>query len=164
MVYMSFRLKIKVVKAGGEKGKWVQSNKGEIIFTYDEAEKKMGLTRPRFQRCLDALVELGFIDITHHGNGLRGDCSKYDISERWREYGKPEFVEMRRPKGSKGFGFKSKNKGNKTELSYTDVTSPSNADVTYHGPHNDVQETPALLRVNGNIIQHHFENNGQLSK
>ena len=67
-------------------------NNGEIMFTYDEAEKKFGIPRSTFSRTIDQLVSLGFIDIAHHGGGLMKDCSKYGVSERWRDYGKEEFV------------------------------------------------------------------------
>ena len=40
--------------------------------------------RSTFCRSLSQLIELGFIDITHHGGGMMKDCSKYGISERYR--------------------------------------------------------------------------------
>jgi len=77
------------MKKVGHKGteKWFIENNGEIVFFYTEALNKYGITKPRFQRAVDELVEKGFIDITHHGGGVKGDSSTYAISERWQDYG-----------------------------------------------------------------------------
>lgn len=64
--------------------------------TYTEAEK-WGITRPTFFRTLESLVACGFIDPVEKG-GRRGDgmsCSKFRHSDRWRDYGKPKFKEIR---------------------------------------------------------------------
>ncbi len=109
-VYFDFRLKLqwKPVKPSkpAQRGKeWVPTNNGELIYTYGEA-KKNGFNPPRFRDALDELVEKGFIDITHSGGGIEGDCSKYAVSERWRKYGKEDFEELIRPKDlRKGRGF-----------------------------------------------------------
>ena len=71
-------------KRTGRKTEYLFVNNGELEYTYKEAEAK-GITRPRFRNGIDQLVERGFIDITHQGSGgVRGDKSKYAISERWR--------------------------------------------------------------------------------
>jgi hypothetical protein len=76
-VCLLFLRRRKMVKLGRKgKEKWVISNDGEIVFPYAEAEKKFGITRPRFQRALDQLVEHGFIDIAHPGGGMVKDISK----------------------------------------------------------------------------------------
>lgn len=79
-------------------------NNGEIQFTYQEAEER-GVTRPRFARAIDQLVELGFIDIARAGSGLHKDATQYGISDRWKEYGTDEFVAMKRPKRKLHYGF-----------------------------------------------------------
>jgi len=86
---------------------WMITNNGEIIFTYIEA-LKLGFTRPKFKRAIDQLIECGFIDIEHHGGGLMKDCSKYAISNRWKLYGTDDFIQKKRPKDTRGLGFKSK--------------------------------------------------------
>ena len=67
------------------------------------------MVRSTFCRSISQLVEFGFIDITHHGGGLLKDCSKYAVSERWREYGKEGFIKQSRPNDTRGLGFTKKN-------------------------------------------------------
>ena len=86
---------------------WQITNNGEIVFTYNEAEK-LGFTRPKFKRALDQLIEYGFIDIEYHGGGMMKDFSKYAISDRWKLFGTDEFIKKIRPKDTRGLGFKSK--------------------------------------------------------
>ena len=101
-----YRRKVKQVPTKVGRGKeWIISNNGEIFFTYDEAENNFGIPRSTFRRAIDQLVDLGFIDITHHGGGMMKDASKYAISERWKEYGKKEFLKKPRPKDARGLGF-----------------------------------------------------------
>lgn len=59
-------------------------------FTYSEAQK-LGFARRTFSDIIEDLIAKGFIDITEQG-GKRGcgfSNSKYKLSERWRNYGKP---------------------------------------------------------------------------
>ena len=108
-VYLLFLRRRRMVKLGRKgKEKWIIENNGEIVFPYAEAEKKFGITPPRFQRALDQLVEHGFIDITHSGGGMLRDISKYSISSRWMDYGTSKFIEKQRPKDTRGLGFKKK--------------------------------------------------------
>jgi len=101
-----YRRKVTQVPTKVGKGKqWIISNNGEILFTYDEAENNFGIPRSTFRRAIDQLVDLGFIDITHHGGGMMKDASKYAISERWKEYGKKEFLKKTRPIDTRGLGF-----------------------------------------------------------
>ena len=87
-----YRRKVTQVPTKVGRGKeWIISNNGEIFFTYDEAKNNFGIPRSTFRRAIDQLVDLGFIDITHHGGGMMKDASKYAISERWKEYGKKEW-------------------------------------------------------------------------
>lgn len=70
---------------------------GIFDFTYSEAEK-CGFARRTFSRAIDDLIEKGFLDIVKQG-GKRGcgmSNSKYKLSSRWVDYGKPCFI--RRPR------------------------------------------------------------------
>ena len=108
-VYLLFLRRRRLVKLGRTgKQRWVIENNGEIVFPYAEAENKFGITRPRFQRAIDQLVEHGFIDIVHLGGGMVKDISKYAISTRWLDYGTENFLEKHRPKDTRGLGFKKK--------------------------------------------------------
>jgi len=107
-VYLRF-LKKRKMSMQGRSGKeqWVQTNNGELVFTYSEAQKELGLPKSTFMNCLDRLIEVGLIDIAHSGSGgKKGDVSLYSISQRWRKYGTPAFVEKRRPRDKRaGRGF-----------------------------------------------------------
>jgi DNA-binding PadR family transcriptional regulator len=104
LVYFDFRMKCRVQQSKGKLGRghsWHIVNNGQIEYTYGEAEKK-GISRPSFMRGLTELTEKGFIDITHSGSdGVKGDKSKYVISERWRDWGTDRFVEKTRPKDTR---------------------------------------------------------------
>ena len=98
-----YRRQVTQVPTKEGRGKeWIISNNGEIFFPYDEAKNNFGIPRSTFRRAIDQLVDLGFIDITHHGGGMMKDASKYAISERWRDYGKEEFIKKSRRKDTKG--------------------------------------------------------------
>jgi len=113
IVYLIFRTKCRIDKLQGKPGKRrrVIVNNGEIVFTYVEALKKYGITTPRFKRAIDELLAKGFIDIAATGMGVHKVTTYYAISDRWREYGMPEFKGARRPKRSRNYpGFKRGNK------------------------------------------------------
>ena len=115
-VLLEFFKRRKMVETSnrGKNKKWIISNNGEIIFTYDEAYKKFGMARSTFRSCLDQLVEVGFINIAHAGGGLMKDCSNYEISDRWEKYGKEKFINKSRQKDTRGLGFTKKNWETKT--------------------------------------------------
>jgi len=112
-VYFDFLMKCRVKThkpRSGRKRERDILNNGELEYTYSEAEKR-GLPRKRFMRSLDALVENGFIDISHSGNGGRkGDKNLYAISDRWLLFGTEDFISAKRSKDNRqGRGFQ---KGN----------------------------------------------------
>ena len=96
------------------KGKWYTTNNGEIVFPYKEAKDRFKIPKSSFARAIDSLIEYGFIDIARLGGGLIGDCTKYSISDRWRNYDTERFVQKKRPKDKRGFGFTAKNWEEKT--------------------------------------------------
>lgn len=104
-VYFDFLMKCKVAKIktpSGRKKEWIIENNGKIEYCYSAAEKK-GISRPKFVKAIDQLVEYGFIDITHLGTGgHKGDKNKYTISERWKDFGTDKFIEKNRPKDIRG--------------------------------------------------------------
>ncbi|MBU2511699.1 hypothetical protein KJ966_10180 [bacterium] len=73
-------------------------NNGKIEFTYKTAKKRLGISKPTFSKILSDLVELGFIDQTTLGGGYARECNLFAISERWRNYGKPNFKNVKREK------------------------------------------------------------------
>lgn len=104
-IYLIFLGKRRIGKiAVGRKKVPVVLNNGEIIFTYQEAEK-LGISRQAFARALDQLIECGFIDIAHTGVGLYKSATFYSISERWKRFGTPDFEYKERKKRRQNFGF-----------------------------------------------------------
>lgn len=54
-------------------------------------------------KALDQLIKHGFIDIIKQGNGgVKGDKSLYSISDRWKKFGTPEFIQVERRKDKRG--------------------------------------------------------------
>ena len=70
----------------GRKGKQkrVCVNCDQVVFTYIEAEKKYGITKPRFSRAIAELLAKGFIILVNHGGTYKKDKSIYGLSDKWR--------------------------------------------------------------------------------
>ena len=102
------------------------------------------MVRSTFCRSISQLVEFGFIDITHHGGGLLKDCSKYAVSERWREYGKEGFIKKSRPNDTRGLGFTKNNwketAGKRKSKSKIGISNDTNSSIT-----NDTRDHPIPL-------------------
>jgi len=98
-VYLLFRTKCQIAKRYGARGRHdrIISNNGEIEFTYLEAEKKYGISKDRFARALDQLIDRGLIDVKSSGMGVHKVKTWYAISERWIDYGTAAFCEAKRP-------------------------------------------------------------------
>lgn len=88
-----------------KRGEWVCTNADQLSVTYSEAEG-LGINGKRFTRAIDQLIEKGFLDITHPGGMVRGDVSRYGLSERWRLYGTTEFQPATRPKDDRWIGYR----------------------------------------------------------
>ena len=110
-----FYEKIRLIrtKGKGKKGrnKFERIN-GGIIFLYEEAEFR-GLTHKQFSRALEELYTHGFIDVEKPGSGRRGDCTKYAISNRWRDFGKADFKTLSFPHSFHWINFGFQKGGNK---------------------------------------------------
>ena len=154
-------------KVKGSK-EWTNYNNGEIVFSYAEAidKDKFKFTRPKFRRALDNLIKFGFIDINHHGGGMVKDMTTYYISERWKDYGTPEFKEQFRPKDTRGLGFTSKNWKERSEkkrrmkltTGNKNVTGTSNENVTaYRG----ITHAPSNKNVTEEIDPNFFIYKGE---
>ena len=82
----------------GKKKEWICTNNGNIYFTYKEAKEKYNISHPAFSRAIEELVSKGFIDIARQGIGIAKIATLYSISDRWKKYGKKDFVEIKRQK------------------------------------------------------------------
>lgn len=91
-VLLRFRQKRTWLKVKGKKKKPVYNNKG-IAFTYDEAVY-FSISQSQFHTIIKKLVEVGFIDVDHQGGFFGRDVSKYNLSDRWRDFGKPTFKKV----------------------------------------------------------------------
>ncbi len=106
----------KATKADKKKYRRRFINERDITFSYEEA-KRLGIGTRAFNLAIDRLHQLGFIDIVKPGHGLvKGECTIYGLSERWKSYGTPEFKAVHRAKVRYGFCAKSE-KDSTTECS-----------------------------------------------
>ncbi len=81
-------------------------NNGQIVFKYSEAQN-YGISKDKFTRSLDKLIEVGFIDIAEPGG--QGIPSKYTVSDRWQDYKTDETPKVKRTKRKKQlFGSKTR--------------------------------------------------------
>ena len=140
-------------KQAGREGKWYTTNNGEIVFPYKEAKKRFKIPKSSFARAIDNLIEYGFIDIAHLGGGLIGDCTKYSISNRWRNYDTDRFVQKKRPKDTRGFGFTAKNWEEKTGRKRRKQSKPGIKSNTRTSNKNDTRERERRTQLVSNLVQ-----------
>lgn len=86
------KVKVKVNKKKKGNARY-QVLDGDLSFTYSEGECR-GLSHEQFSRAIREIHKLGFIDIKKPGSRLRNDWTSYLISNRWRDFGTPEFKEI----------------------------------------------------------------------
>jgi len=111
-------------------GAWQHVNNGLMEFRYTEAAK-YGIKGGKFVRAIDELVRAGLIDITRSGLGVKKEASLYALSDRWKLFGKPEFVGMARPKRrGPGFGPGNRHGRNCRKKKMSTVTDNSGITVT----------------------------------
>ena len=67
------------IETRGKQGKQkrVCVNHDSLHFTYIEAKEKFGVSKPRFTRAIEDLLEKGFITIVHQGGGYQQDKTIY---------------------------------------------------------------------------------------
>ena len=140
-------------KQASRKGKWYTTNNGEIVFPYKEAKKRFKIPKSSFARAIDNLIEYGFIDIAHLGGGLIGDCTKYSISNRWRNYDTDRFVQKKRSKDKRGFGFTAKNWEEKTGRKRRIESKPGIKGDTRTSNKNDTRERERRTQLVSNLVQ-----------
>ena len=97
----------------GRKGKQkrICTNYDSINFTYIEANKKYGITQPRFTRAIDELLAKGFISIKHHGGTYKKDKTIFSLSEDWLLW-RNNIVFEKRPEDKLQRGFRNRKKQN----------------------------------------------------
>ena len=98
-------------------------------------------------------MEHGFIDIAHLGGGLIGNCTRYSISGRWRKYGTDSFVQKKRPKDIRGFGFTAKNWEEKTGRKRRKQSKPGIKGDTRTSNKNDTRERERRTQLVSNLVQ-----------
>ena len=148
----------------GRRYRWLIKNNGEIVLTYAETTKKFGIARSTFRNSISQLVKLGFIDIAHHGGGMMKDCSKYGISERWRNYGKDAFIKKSRKKDNRKLGFRKDNWEEQTgrkrkRKSKIGISNDTNSSIT-----NDTREHKTPVTPSINHTTHQIDPNYYIKK
>jgi hypothetical protein len=93
VILMDFYSKRRTRKQGRQK--YILTNNGELVYTYNEAEKK-GISKATFMRALDALIDRGFIDVKVTGAGRYRSESRYALSNQWRYWGTDKFITRKR--------------------------------------------------------------------
>ena len=118
-------------------GKHVCTNIDNITMTYVEIENifnrgshkkhlpKDGISKPRFTRGRDDLMEKGFLKIVHHGGAYKKDKTIYAITDDW-QWWRPGQVIYKRPKDSRQRGYRKP----KTKIKSTHETVPIHTDET----------------------------------
>ena len=135
------------------KGKWCTTNNGEIVFPYKEAKKRFKIPKSSFARAIDKLMEHGFIEIAHLGGSLIGDCTRYSISNRWRNYDTERFVQKKRPKDKRGFGFTAKNWEEKTGRKRRKQSKSGIKNNTRTSNKNDTSKSKQPPKLVSNLVQ-----------
>ena len=151
LVLLEFLSRRQMVKVG-RRDRWVAKNNGEIVLTYAEITAKFGIARSTFRNSIDQLVKLGFIDIAHHGGGMMKDSSKYGISERWREYGKEEFIKKSRKKDKRKLGYTKDNWEEQTgrkrkRKSKIGINNDTNSSITNDTRDHQTAVTPSITNA-----------------
>jgi len=164
LVLLEFLSRRQVVKVG-RRDRWITKNNGEIVLTYAETTKKFGIARSTFRNSIDQLVKLGFIDIAHHGGGMMKDCSKYGISERWRDYGKEEFIKKSRKKDARKLGFRKDNWEEQTgrkrkRKSKIGINNDTNSSITNDTRDHQTPITPSIIHATHQIDPNYFIQKG----
>ena len=163
LVLLEFLSRRQMVKIG-RRDRWVTKNNGEIVLTYTEITAKFRIARSTFRNSIDQLVKLGFIDIAHHGGGMMKDSSQYGISERWRDYGKEEFIEKSRKKDNRKLGYTKNNwekqTGRKRKCeSKVGINNDTNSSIT-----NDTREHKTSVIPSINHATHQIDPNYYIQK
>ena len=163
LVLFEFLYRRQMVKIG-RRDRWVTKNNGEIVLTYTEITAKFRIARSTFRNSIDQLVKLGFIDIAHHGGGMMKDSSQYGISERWRDYGKEEFIKKSRKKDNRKLGYTKDNWEEQTgrkrkHKSKIGISNDTNSSIT-----NDTRNHPIPVIPSINHATHKIDPNYYIQK
>ena len=163
LVLLEFLSRRQLVKFG-RRDRWLIKNNGEIVLTYAEITAKFGIARSTFRNSIDQLVKLGFIDIAHHGGGMMKDSSKYGISERWREYGKEEFIKKSRKKDNRKLGYTKDNWEGRTGRKRKCKSKIGINNDTYSSITNDTREHKTPVTPSINHATHQIDPNYYIQK
>lgn len=80
-------------------------NNGKLRLTFEEADA-LGFSRASFARAIQELMDSGFLSIAYQGSGLHRDPNLYNLDDRWRKWGTPDFQPIQRPPPRLKTGFK----------------------------------------------------------
>ena len=126
-------------------------NNGELSFTYQEAGWR-GMNAKRFSRALKDLHRLGFIDITRLGRGVKGEYTKYAISNRWQKYDTPDWEEIPFPVNFReGFREDAYRKKSKEKIADENFRYSTDENVRYEveGQSYNGRKRPLITSISG---------------
>ena len=80
---------------------WYIFNNGDITVTYNKIQELFGYSKSTISKSFTTLVLHGLVDIPKqdiviYNDGKQNDATKFFVSERWRDFGKEGFKEVRR--------------------------------------------------------------------
>ena len=164
LVLFEFLYRRQMVEVGPRKN-WIIKNNGEIVLTYAEITKRFGIARSTFRNSIDQLVKLGFIDIAHQGGGMMKDSSKYGISERWKNYGKEEFIKRSRKKDSRKLGYTKDNWEDRTGRkrngkSKIGISNDTNSSIPNDTREHQISVTPSINHTTHQIDPNYYIRKG----
>jgi hypothetical protein len=89
----------------GNKEERILTNGDSLIFTYLEAQKKYGISKPRLTRAFDELLAKGFLKVQHQGGAYKQDKTIYALTHEWAFWSKG-VVFSKREKDCIGRGYR----------------------------------------------------------
>lgn len=101
----------RIIRTAGRNGKQKRfcENCNSLKFSYLEAEKKYGISKPRFTRAIDQLLAKGFLHVVHRGGAYQMDKTVYSLVDNWRLWKPGQVKEKRDRDVPRGYQVKGKN-------------------------------------------------------
>ena len=92
------------------------------------------------------------------------DCTKYSISNRWRNYDTDRFVQKKRSKDTRGFGFTAKNWEEKTGRKRRIESKSGIKNDTRTSNKNDTNKSKRSIKLVSNLVQGDSDTNFFIKK
>ena len=103
MSLVFFEIDISPLKKKARKYTPVITNRDNIKLPYAEIEEALGYRHKTIWEAFKDILAKGFLEITTHGGGGKGDCNIYKISEKWRTWQHGQIINEIRKNGKIGW-------------------------------------------------------------